>query len=706
MAQSETVRRLRQRYPQYSDLSDQEMARRVVAKYPQYRDLLSGVATQTVSVPPAAPPTRREAIKQTITTALKETMGIAKSPAGALLPILPILRLASLTGDLPEAALAPEGYRKAFERWGLPERGSFGPAAVAAGLTRAVFDPLVAISALKGAKPALRVLRHGGRIPVPTQPAAAPTVVERITQAMQAAAPVRAETEALYAAERGRRIGKALAVGKKEPTAAGYLRQRGVLKGELPRAKFEPIADLFTQSEKDSLFAAIEHSLSVIGANKFTAKSGLFKILSPTGGGVPQPGELNMLARVFGPEFAEAAERAGTSRAFLSRIGRGAKTVTEVARAFLASFDLSGPRQGAMAMASYPKEGFRAFAQMFRFAGSENAYKALAAEITSRPSFALMDRARLAITGLGEFGVAGAEEVFIGARAAAKVPGIGRIVRASDRAYTGLLVKLRADVFDRLVNDARHMGFRPEKNDRLLLSIGELVNTLTGRGNLGRLQPLLGDLSSTLFAPRYLASRLQFLNPGFYVRMHPIVRKQALRSVLAYVSAGMATLGLAKLAGVPVGDDNRSADFGKIVVGNTRFDIWSGWQQIVVLLSRLGAGEITTQRGEVQKLGEFGAPSAFGLISRFFENKTAPAVSLGITLLNRETPIGAPVQTPTAVGSEVLQRFVPLILQDLYDILTTEGVKAAPKILPGIFGVGVQTPQPRTTKEDIQVLTR
>ena len=41
---------------------------------------------------------------------------------------------------------------------------------------------------------------------------------------------------------------------------------------------------------------------------------------------------------------------------------------------------------------------------------------------------------------------------------------------------------------------------------------------------------------------------------------------------------------LAKLAGAEVGDDPEDSDFGKIIIGNTRIDIWGGIQQPMRLL--------------------------------------------------------------------------------------------------------------------------
>jgi hypothetical protein len=44
--------------------------------------------------------------------------------------------------------------------------------------------------------------------------------------------------------------------------------------------------------------------------------------------------------------------------------------------------------------------------------------------------------------------------------------------------------------------------------------------------------------------------------------------------------------------------DPRSTDFGKIKVGNIRWDIWGGFQQWVRVASQLATGERKTGKGK------------------------------------------------------------------------------------------------------------
>ena len=64
-----------------------------------------------------------------------------------------------------------------------------------------------------------------------------------------------------------------------------------------------------------------------------------------------------------------------------------------------------------------------------------------------------------------------------------------------------------------------------------------------------------------------------------------MVRKEAARDLVAFLGIGASVLGLAKMAGAEIETEPTSSDFGKIKIGNTRYDIWAGFQQF----ARFGA---------------------------------------------------------------------------------------------------------------------
>ena len=132
---------------------------------------------------------------------------------------------------------------------------------------------------------------------------------------------------------------------------------------------------------------------------------------------------------------------------------------------------------------------------------------------------------------------------------------------------------MRADVFDQMVNSYKGVG-GDMNSPTFLKSLGEFVNNGTGRGSLGTFESSANILSQGMFSARKLVASVQMVNPVWYIKADPFVRKEALKTMLAFVSGGITITSLAKLAGADVGDDPTSADYGKIKVDNTPFHIF------------------------------------------------------------------------------------------------------------------------------------
>src|SRR6185369_6689148 len=125
-------------------------------------------------------------------------------------------------------------------------------------------------------------------------------------------------------------------------------------------------------------------------------------------------------------------------------------------------------------------------------------------------------------------------------------------------------------------------------------------------------------------SPRLMASRVTMLNPAFYARLDPFVRKQALKSLFSFAAIATTVLGLAAAGGASVSHDPREADFGKIRTGNTRLDILGGFAPYITLAARLITGETkNSNTGEVKDLteGKFGQPTRADVVERFFASK-------------------------------------------------------------------------------------
>jgi hypothetical protein len=192
-----------------------------------------------------------------------------------------------------------------------------------------------------------------------------------------------------------------------------------------------------------------------------------------------------------------------------------------------------------------------------------------------------------------------------------------------------------------------------------------------------------------------MASRFQMVNPAFYVKLDPFVRKEALKGALGTIALGTTVLALAEAGGAKVGTDPRSADFGKVRVGNTRWDVWAGLSHFPRIASQLITGEVVSSvTGKTLTLGEGYKPlTRKDIIQRFFENKANPVVGFTLRMLEGRGFDGKPI----AVSQEVADLFTPMILQDLHD-LYQDDPSLLPWATPAVFGVGVQTYGPKRAR--------
>lgn len=506
--------------------------------------------------------------------------------------------------------------------------------------------------------------------------------VAKIINALKEAKPTRGQQEALYSKARGQKFARMMSARSRVGGEKGFYAELGSLKGELPKVQFETLRNSLKQSDIDTLFNRVKEA-NIGDWEKVTAQTGLSKILGAEGGVVPTKGEISLLDEVFGKEFTTALlEKRSLMEKLMATLG----DVLNVPRSLMASVDLSAPMRQGIFLVGHPKQWSSAFGGMFKSFGSEKAYQGILDEIASRPTYKLMRENRLAITKPNS-ALAGGEEAFM-SNLAERIPGVGKLIKGSDRAYSAFLNKLRADVFDDLVKKGKDLNLGDDKE--FLTSVTSFVNAATGRGNLPKfLEGSSQALNGVFFSPRLMASRLNLLNPAYYAKLHPTVRKEALKSLLTFAGTGITALSLASLAGAEVGTDPRSSDFGKIKIGNTRYDIWGGFQQYIKLASQLITGKlISSTTGKEYTLGEGYKPlTRAGIVAKFFQSKESPIASFVMSMLEGTNAIGDKFSLP----EETIGRLMPMMIQDMYDLQKEWGPKGILMGIPGIFGVGSQT---------------
>lgn len=538
--------------------------------------------------------------------------------------------------------------------------------------------------------PLLR-LKKDGDVAVPrvvkgkTTPETGGDLGLQVREGLRGATKARREQDKLYSAERGSRAARAEKAMVELGGKAGYDAAVVKLKGELPKLKFNGM-EHFDQAGIDALDSHIQAHPDLLFFEKIRAQTALHNVLDGT---VPTKSGLALLHRVFGREV---SNQIVASVPWFAKAKSYGLDALNVPRSLMSSIDMSAPfRQGLVAGAAHPVMFGKNFGPMVKAFGSEKAYQALMEEIASRPTFDLMRESGLALTDLE--GLSTREEQFV-SNLAERIPIAGRGVRASGRAYVGFLTKMRADYFDYMIEVAGKQGL-DVTDKKLTDSVARYINSATGRGDLGALRGHAVTLNTVFFSPRLLASRINFLWPPYYFKLDPFARIEALKAMRNLIGAGSLVLFLAKQAGASVNLDPRNADFGKMRFGNTRIDIWGGFQQPIRLVAQELSGKIiSSTTGKTLTLGPQGPGklSRWDIGQRFIESKFAPVPSFVKDVGKQTDSVGQPLKWDFSARNPLVQRMLPLLAQDVYSLYQQEGLlPALGGATVGAFGVGIQT---------------
>lgn len=292
----------------------------------------------------------------------------------------------------------------------------------------------------------------------------------------------------------------------------------------------------------------------------------------------------------------------------------------------------------------------------------------LRAEILSDPDYDLMRRGKVATSVV--------EEEMPGDWVT-RLPFLGKPFAASHNAYTGSAHLLRYRTAKYYFHKAKQVG--TDLSDKTELeAIGQLVNSLTGRGEFGRSeQP--GLINNVFFSPRMIRADFDTLTAHMFNRKaSAFVRKEAAKNLMRIIVAQALILGIADLLDDDsVEWDPRSADAFKIRVGNTRFDIGGGMGVMVRLAARLapllwgGQSYIKKESGRLQKIntGQYGKATGLDLLEDYLENKSAPLFSVFLARLQGEYRYTD--EKPTWVG-DLRELFVPIPVDTARELLDDE----------------------------------
>jgi hypothetical protein len=394
-----------------------------------------------------------------------------------------------------------------------------------------------------------------------------------------------------------------------------------------------------------------------------------------------------------------------------------------LSRAIMTSIDLSAIlRQGGLGVYSHPAIARKAAAEMWGAIWSREKEFQSVEKLRTRPNAQLYEESGLNITD-SEGKLTRQEEAFMGRWARTGIDFLGKRfqagskvalepVAASSRAYVTFINNLRADLFDVMVENLGQGGQVTKEEARL---IAKYVNVATGRSDLKSLNNAAATLNTVFFAPRYVASRFQYLAMPLYLigtkdsaRVKKLIAKEYART---FTGAAVFIGSLTALAYLVAGDDEEekpsvefsplSADFGKVRIDETRLDPLAGLAQVIVFSSRMAAWRTKSSvNGKIKPFYEGGPyeTTHASEAGRFIRTKLAPVPGAAVTAFYGMKDVVGETVTPAGLVGGL---FVPISVGEVYSTMRHRGIpKGTALAVLNSMGASVNTYGPKTAYLD------
>jgi hypothetical protein len=382
--------------------------------------------------------------------------------------------------------------------------------------------------------------------------------------------------------------------------------------------------------------------------------------------------------------------------------------------------------------AKYVKNAYKAFYSEENAQFLQNQYK-------NAPLYELLVDYGLELPESGESIIDTAErdEEYAGVALLEKVPYLGTLVRASERAHVIGLNSLRYAVAEKMVienesqaqearDKAKEAGASAEEAEQVynkvvyspeqIRNVVYQINNLSGRYHVQQqygqrnqvIKTCLNLCNALFFSPRFVMARTAAL---FDVRnyLRSETRVMTIKGLAGGMGASLLMGTLIKAIADHMWPDDEdkvqfdwdplSTDGFKLQIGNTRFDLFAGYQQYARFIAQTAYGKRRTATGKVQDVARW------DLAVRFLRSKGAPIPGLlADWFIYHENLIGKPVG-PSAwnttqewvdgLKSEAYDRLAPMLVADTYDSLSDSNAGMAAASFAFAFnGGGVQTYKP------------
>lgn len=284
-----------------------------------------------------------------------------------------------------------------------------------------------------------------------------------------------------------------------------------------------------------------------------------------------------------------------------------------------------------------------------------------------------------------------------------KIPLLGRFFNAAETAFNGGALRMRADYADLIIEKADAFGI-DTLNPAQAKGLGVLVNSMTGRGSIGKLGVIGKEINSAVFSIKFLKSNFDTLTAnrlGYAIERgatRDFVRREAAMNLMKIVATTGGILTIANLLYPGSVDlDPRSSHFGKIRIGKHTVDITGGMGAIVTLAARITPtyhdGKLSfwtkTRKGSYIDLtaGKYGQQNALDVINSFWQGKLSPIAGVARDVWTGSTYQG----TKPTVQDELTGLFTPIPIQNFQQLNEPDaGVALGLMILDGL-GLSVNT---------------
>lgn len=375
-------------------------------------------------------------------------------------------------------------------------------------------------------------------------------------------------------------------------------------------------------------------------------------------------------------------------------------------------------RQGILLGSRNPVEYAKATVDMHKFAFSSKEYQNWRDVLESTDDFIYMMEDGLEITDTSGDVLRG-EERFVGNLLATKIMAdglnvnvVGIVTKGSERAYGGFLNSLRVSVYRKIVAQHEAMGYTRQKNPKLFKNIAKFVNNATGRGSMTTDRRFAKVLNAIFFSPRMITGMVGVVRDMTRKDSTRYLRGQAATSLITFIGYQfimkqliISAYGLLVYPFLEDDDEEKddvftadynpvSTDFNKLTIGNTRYDLSSGWGIAARTLSRFVLNEKSSGIGAPNvDYSDLNNQTAFGEVGQFFENKMSPLASQLWKLKLGEHPTEFYGDIKDATTYDYMQAlFIPITISELTDGVMEKTPKSKiffDTVLNG-YGVSVQ----------------